>query len=56
MVEELFNEHFLTHQNIFNVAETKKVIAAFYNGKKERAEKIWYLFMFQMWYKQWMCK
>ena len=30
------------------------LIVDFYNGKKEYATKIWYLLMFEMWYKQWM--
>lgn len=54
MVQAYFDIAYLEKQNIFNVVETRKVIDAFYNGKKERAEKIWYLFMFQMWYDKWM--
>ena len=34
--------------------EVQRVKDSFYNGKIERAEKIWYLLMFQMWYDKWM--
>jgi asparagine synthase (glutamine-hydrolysing) len=48
------DETYLKKQGIFNAVEVKKIIHAFYNGKKERAEKIWYLLMFQMWFDKWM--
>ena len=54
IVETFFEIKYLEKQNIFNVIEVRKIIDAFYNGKKERAEKIWYLLMFQMWYDKWM--
>ena len=54
IVETFFEVKYLENQNIFNVIEVRKIIDAFYNGKKERAEKIWYLLMFQMWYDKWM--
>ncbi len=54
IVDQYFDTAYLDKQNIFNVQEVRKIIDAFYNGKKERAEKIWYLLMFQMWYEKWM--
>jgi asparagine synthase (glutamine-hydrolysing) len=39
---------------IFNADYVDKLVVDFYNGKKEYATKIWYLLMFEMWYKQWM--
>ncbi|MBK7762521.1 MAG: asparagine synthase (glutamine-hydrolyzing) [Bacteroidetes bacterium] len=53
-VDAYFNEYYLIKQNIFNYDEVMKIIKAFYEGKKERAEKIWYLLMFQMWYDRWV--
>ena len=37
-------------------AESGATIAFSYisDSSKERAEKIWYLLMFQMWYEKWM--
>lgn len=54
LVDELFTTTYLEKQNIFNVNEIQRLLHAFNNGKKERAEKIWFLFMFQMWYNEWM--
>jgi len=53
-VDQYFDDAFITKQNIFNVNEIQRIKNSFYNGKVERAEKIWYLLMFQMWYDKWM--
>ncbi len=53
-VDKYFDEAFVTKQNIFNNVEVQRIRASFYNGKVERAEKIWYLLMFQMWYDKWI--
>jgi asparagine synthase (glutamine-hydrolysing) len=54
LVNDYLNESDIEKQNIFNVDYVKKIKADFFNGKKEYATKIWYLLMFQMWYKKWM--
>lgn len=41
-------------EGIFNADYVEKLVVDFYNGKKEYATKIWYLLMFEMWYRQWM--
>lgn len=53
-VDKYFDDAFITKQNIFNNAEVQRVKKSFYQGKIERAEKIWFLLMFQMWYDKWM--
>lgn len=53
-VDNYFDEGFIKKQNIFNYAEVQRIQDSFYKGKIERAEKIWYLLMFQMWYDKWM--
>ncbi len=53
-VDRYFDEAFIIKQNIFNNDEVQRVKQSFYKGQKERAEKIWYLLMFQMWYDKWM--
>ena len=53
-VDQYFDEVFITRQNIFNNNEIQRIKKSFYLGKVERAEKIWYLLMFQMWYDKWM--
>jgi len=54
LVNDYLNESDIEKQNIFNVDYVKKIKIDFFNGKKEYATKIWYLLMFQMWYKKWM--
>ena len=53
-VDLYFDDQFITRQNIFNNNEIQKIKKSFYEGKIERAEKIWYLLMFQMWYDKWI--
>ncbi len=38
---------------IFNTSVTEKLLTDFYGGKKELANKVWYLLMFQMWMDKW---
>jgi asparagine synthase (glutamine-hydrolysing) len=53
-VDEATDTMFLEQQGIFNVGEIKELYTQFYNGKEQLHTKIWYLLMFQMWYKKWM--
>jgi asparagine synthase (glutamine-hydrolysing) len=53
-VDQFLDEGYVEKQGIFNVAEINRIKKEFYFGKIERAEKIWYLLMFQMWYDKWM--
>jgi asparagine synthase (glutamine-hydrolysing) len=53
-VDMYFDEQFIIKQNIFNNDMMQKIKKSFYHGKIERAEKIWYILMFQMWYDKWM--
>jgi asparagine synthase (glutamine-hydrolysing) len=53
-VDQYFDPAFIQKQDIFNNEEVQQIRKAFYNGKKERAEKIWFLLMFQMWYDKWI--
>jgi asparagine synthase (glutamine-hydrolysing) len=53
-VDLYLDEDFISKQNIFNNNEIQRIKKSFYNGKVERAEKIWYLLMFQLWYDKWM--
>jgi asparagine synthase (glutamine-hydrolysing) len=54
LVEEYLSEESLRQHGLFNVQEIRKMVSHFFNGRKEKHLKIWYLLMFQMWYKQWM--
>ena len=53
-VDQYLDEAFIIKQGIFNNQEVQRIRRSFYNGRPERAEKIWYILMFQMWYDRWM--
>ena len=53
-VDRYFDEQFIIKQNIFSNDIIQSIKKSFYHGKKERAETIWYILMFQMWYDKWM--
>jgi asparagine synthase (glutamine-hydrolysing) len=54
LVIEHLNETSLHAHGLFNIKEVQQLMAEFFNGRTEKHLKIWYLLMFQMWYKQWM--
>lgn len=53
-VDKYFDKEFVSKQGIFDNDEIQRIKRSFYDGKIERAEKIWYILMFQMWYDRWM--
>jgi len=53
-VMEYLSDSFITRQNIFNKLEIKRLTDKFFNGQNEKADIIWYLLMFQMWYDKWI--
>jgi asparagine synthase (glutamine-hydrolysing) len=54
LVQQYINEQAITSQQIFNWQAVDSILKHFNNGRHEYATKVWYLLMFQMWYKQWM--
>lgn len=54
LADQYFDDTFIEQQGIFNNEEVQQIRRSFYGGKMERAEKIWYLLMFQMWYDKWI--
>jgi asparagine synthase (glutamine-hydrolysing) len=54
LVEEYLSEESLKAHGLFNIQVVRKTVKDFFNGRKEKHLKIWYLLMFQMWYKQWI--
>jgi len=54
LVMEHLSEERLRAHGLFHVAAVQKLVAEFYRGRTEKYLKIWYLLMFQMWYKRWM--
>lgn len=56
MVCTYLDDSFLDKQGIFNKKEVRSLLKGFYEEKKVPPEKLWYLFMFQLWYSRWMVK
>ena len=54
LVQEHLSEKSLEKHGLFNITEVQKILTDFFNGRKEKHLKIWYLLMFQMWYQKWM--
>ncbi|MGZ4089395.1 MAG: asparagine synthase (glutamine-hydrolyzing) [Bacteroidia bacterium] len=54
LVEDYLCESSLKVHGLFNFMEVRKIVKDFFNGRKENYLKVWYLLMFQMWYRQWM--
>ena len=54
LVQEYLGASSLKKHQLFNEEEVRKICNDFFNGRKERYLKIWYLLMFQMWYEKWM--
>ena len=48
------NDSKIEQQGVFKVDFIQKLKSDFYSGKKELAQKLWYVLMFQMWYEKWM--
>lgn len=53
-VEFYLNDNKIEQQAIFSVDFIKQLKFDFFGGKKELAQKLWYVLMFQMWYEKWM--
>jgi asparagine synthase (glutamine-hydrolysing) len=55
LVLDHLNEHFIKDQRIFNFKYIERILIEFYENKKMELDvKIWYLLMFQMWYRRWI--
>lgn len=53
-VDEYLSEETIVKQDIFSWNYIKKLKTDFYRGKHENDYELWYLLMFQMWFKRWM--
>jgi asparagine synthase (glutamine-hydrolysing) len=54
LTDDYLNPNLIEKQGIFKVEEVQKITKSFHDGKAESLFKIWYLLVFQMWYKKWM--
>lgn len=54
LVLEHLSDAAIQHHGLFNRQLVQKLVRDFYAGRTEKYLKIWYLLMFQMWYKKWI--
>jgi asparagine synthase (glutamine-hydrolysing) len=54
LVQEYLSKDQLNAHGLFNAVEVENIVNDFFDGHKEKYLKVWFLLMFQMWYKQWM--
>jgi len=54
LVEEHLQPAALKDHGLFKEEAVTKLYTEFFNGRTEKYLKIWYLLMFQMWYKKWI--
>lgn len=54
LVSAYLNKENLLAHGLFHEREVNNLVNDFYKGRKEKHLKIWYLLMFQMWYKKWI--
>lgn len=53
LVHENLDEKSLNLHGLFKTDEVNRIVTSFFNGRKENYLQVWYLLMFQMWYKKW---
>lgn len=48
------SENFLEKQKLFHPQRVQQIVNSFYGGRKEYELKVWYLYIFQLWYCRWI--
>jgi asparagine synthase (glutamine-hydrolysing) len=54
LVTEFLSPEQIRQSGLFREEYVQRLLDSFFKGKKELSLKVWYLLMFQMWYKKWM--
>jgi asparagine synthase (glutamine-hydrolysing) len=54
IIYSYLNDDFIARQGIFDKKHISRIVQGFYNGNHASPEKLWYLLVFQLWYKQWI--
>ncbi len=53
-ISKQFSPSFIEEQALFNAQKIQQMWKSYLHGKQELELKIWYLYMFQLWYRRWM--
>lgn len=54
LVDKYTSRDYIEKQGIFDYAYVEDICSKFFNGGREKHEKIWFLLVFQLWYEKWM--
>lgn len=54
LFEETMSEKSLAASGLLDIQEVMKIVEAYRAGKLENFERLWYIFIFQLWFKKWM--
>ena len=54
LVDHYLDESVLAKQNVFNIDFIREKKEAFFSGRNDHLEFLWFLLIFQMWYDVWM--
>ena len=52
--DSYLNEKTLSHHKLFNIQQVIQMKNSYMNGDNINVSKLWYILIFQMWYKKWM--
>ncbi len=53
-LEDHLNERTLNHHGFFNIEEVINLKQKYFDGENINVTKLWYILIFQIWYKKWM--
>lgn len=54
LIEENLNKDAIESSGVFDFDTVQSMVTKYLSGKTEITQKIWFIIMFQMWYKKWM--
>lgn len=54
LLDEYLSPDFLNKQGLFNSNYVQGLLDKYYKGQDDTFEQIWFILMFQMWFKKWM--
>jgi asparagine synthase (glutamine-hydrolysing) len=53
-IDRFCDPSFIDQQGLFNPSYIANMKRCYYQGNRERKERLWSFFMFQLWYEKWM--
>lgn len=54
LIDDNLNKEAIVESGVLNYLEVQRIVSLFLSGRKEYTQKIWFLIVFQLWFKRWM--